>query len=245
MEDIFALDTYVIGRPDKFALNVNYSGYDKDGDKLFDVKKKLISITDEYSLVDNSQKTLGVMHKKLISITPFYELYDGNKSLVGKALQELDIAAAAFGNTSTKTYVLEDANGNKIARVKINSPLAQIFDKLQQGEGLEKSIADGINNTYDVTSMDGTKIIAKIARVMNMGSTGIVRFGYNYASFVLNILDNSVSKIALIEFVIAIDHLYSSVQNVPNNPNNPTLGSGFGGGNKPAGSSGSNFTLKL
>ena len=129
---ILGFDTYVIGRPDKFALNISYGGYDKDGNKLFDVKKKFLSITDEYSLVDSSNNTVGRIHKKLVSITPFYELYDGQKTIIGKVIQELNISTAALGGVNT--YVLEDANGNKIAQVQISSPLAQIFNNIQQGE---------------------------------------------------------------------------------------------------------------
>lgn len=235
MVDILGLDSYVIGRPNKFSLTTSYDGYDPSGNKLFDVKWKLIG--GKYLLIDSSGKTIGVMHKKMIAITPTYELYGGDgKTLIGKAVQEMNIASAALGGP--RTFLLEDAQGNKLVHVQISSPLAQIFQGLEHGEGLEKSIVAGANMSYDVTSIDGTKTIAKIG-IISQRNSG-VNFGPNLASFVLNIMDKSVSTLALLEFVIAVDHLYTSAQMQPGNRFGNQLGGAGAGIN-----TGGGFNIKM
>ena len=225
MADILGLDTYVIGRPNKFSLSISYDGYDTTGNKLFDVKRKFMS--EKYSLIDASGSTIGMMHRKLVAVTPTYDLYEGDgKTLIGKVVEEINISAVGLGGK--KSFMLEDAQGAKLAHVSISSPLAQVFQGLEQGQGLEKSLVQGAGMAYDVTSIDGTKVIAKMGMVwqQNYG----VRFGNNVASFVINIIDRSVSTLLLIEFAIAVDHLYSAAQMSNTNRNFGNTPPGFGGG---------------
>jgi uncharacterized protein YxjI len=229
--NILTLNTYVIGRPQKFALNVAYDCYDQDGTKLFDIKRKIMS--EEYSLVDPSGKVFGVIHRKLIAVTPTYDLYDGNKTLIGRVIEEMNLAGNLLGGNGRK-FLLEDANGNKIAHVAVTSPLAQILDSALGGQ-LPNQVS---NSSFNVTNMDESEVIAKIGTVRKRIQG--IQFGPNYATFILEITGKSVPSLTLIEFAIAVDHLFSSTSNTSfgapgapfRNPGMPPSGMGGGGGMK-------------
>ncbi len=213
------LDTYVIGRPDKFALNVPYDCYDKDGAKLFTIKKSFIG--DSYSLIDSAGQTVGAMHRKTLAINPVFELYDGNKQLIGKAIEELTINI--IGTGGEKKYLLQDPNGNKIAHLTITSPLAVLTELL-------KGDTTALKASYEIMSADDSKVIAKVDRQMPARTSGWVTS--NTANFILQIVDKSVPTLALIEFAIAVDSLYgasgtSSTHFTPMGPGGPPKG-GFG-----------------
>jgi hypothetical protein len=191
MSDALALDTYVISRPRGFSMNTPYDCYDKDGTKLFDIKKKIIG--EEYSLVDSTGKLFGTMHRKMIAVAPSYDLYDGSKQLIGKAVEEINIGIVSGG----KKFLLEDKDGKKIAHITITSPLAGLTELL---EGQTPAAVSG----YEIKSIDDSTVIARIGIQRGM----IPRPGYG--NFVLELVDKSISTLTLIEFAIAVDHLYSS-----------------------------------
>ena len=179
----------------------------------------------KYSIIDASGNTLGMIHRQLVAIAPTYDLYEGDgKTLIGKVVEEINISA--LGLAGQKSFMLEDAQGAKLAHVSISSPLAQIIRGIEQGQGLKESLVQGAGMTYDVTSIDGTKVIAKMGMVrqQNYG----VHFGNNMASFVINIIDKSISTLLLVEFAIAVDHIYSAAQ-MPNASRSPGFGGGSGG----------------
>ena len=222
MTDVLELDTYVIARHQGFSLNVPYDVYDNQGNKLLEVKHGMIG--EVYSLLDSSGKTFGIISRKMIALTPSYDLQDANKTDIGKVVEEINIAGGLLNNT--KNFALQDAAGNKIAQVKLTGPLA-ILTEMLKGE------APSAGN--DITTPDGSKVIGKLATQM-----GNLTYLNQRPAFVLQVTDNSISKLALLEFAIAVDHLYSSAQYMSNN--RPAAG-GFGG-NRPPGS-GSGFTFKL
>ncbi len=228
MADPLSLDTYVIGRPDKFSLTISYGCYDKDGTKLFDVKHKLLS--GNYELLDSANKVAGVMKRKVMAITPVYELYDGGNQLIGKVVQEMNIAGSLTG--AEKVFSLQDAKGNKVATLKISSPLAMLTAVLQ-------SHSTAPLMAYDVMSTDGSATIAKISRQIPQA---MVQNGQ--ANFVLQIIAaGSIPALALVEFTIAVDHLYGS-SNSQMGGMNIGQGVGFGGGGG-TGFGGSGFGIKL
>ena len=189
MDDILGLDTYVIGRPIHFAINVAYDCYDSGGTKLIDVKPRLLG---GYTLKDNTGKEVGEIHQKMVSLAPTYELYDGSKKLLGSMSELITVSL-----TGAKKFELKDASGNKIAHLEITSPLMSI---VQIVEGKQAGAVTG----YDVVGADGTTPIAKIG--MQSSATGWI--GRNMANFVLQIIDKSVPTLLLIEFAVAVDHLY-------------------------------------
>ncbi len=225
MDDILGLDTYVIGRPLRFSLNVAYDCYDSAGSKLISVKHNMLG--NNYSLLDSAGKTVGSMRQKLISLTPTYELYDGEKRLIGKVAMQLTVNISPFGS---RKFVLEDGNGNKIAHLTLTSPLMGLGQLL---EGQKVSALSG----YDITGADESTVIAKI----NMQQSAPAWMGQSFVNFVLQIVDKSITTLLLIEFAIAVDH-FSMSSYTSNQYGSPTFGGrgGFGGG---GGMSGVNFKI--
>lgn len=229
MADALSLDTYVIGRPDKFSLTVAYGCYDKEGNKLFDIKRKLLG--EQYEIIDSGKKVVGEIHRKMISITPTYELYDSDKKMIGKVIEEMNITASLTGGT--KVFDLQDSSGNKVASVSVKSPLA-ILTQVLGGN------TSSLTNAYDILATDGTTSIAKISRQMPP-RTGIVV--QNMANFVLQIsAAGSIPVLALVEFTVAVDHLYSSSSNVQRGVG---MGMGNMGGIGPGGFGGGGFNIKI
>ena len=209
--DPFTLDTYVIGRPDRFALDIGYDCYDKDGNALFDIKHGFIE-KQHYELIDSTKRKLGAMKREAISITPVFNLFDAQKQFLGKVVEELNVSMSTMGG-GTKTFVLEDSNKQKIAKVSITSPLARLVEGIEHGESLQGGVVQGVvqagSREYEITSMDGTVTYAKIG-IVRTSSPTMITIGRNRASYVLNIIDKTIPALVLIEFTIAVDHLYSS-----------------------------------
>jgi hypothetical protein len=230
MSDIFGLDSYVIGRPNTFSLNVAYDCYDKDGTKLIEVKKKFIG--EAYTLTDPSKKIVGEIHRKYVAITPTYELYDDNKKVIGYVSKEINIAGNVIAGA--QTFLLEDADKNKIATLTLTAPLMQLFTSL-----IKKEQPNTISN---IVSMDGSKTIAQVGFQQSTS----IRFtpNPNYAIFVLSIQDKTTPTLLLIEFAIAVEHLYTS-SIVQGGQGGFRLGNapGFGGNNPGFGGGGINIGL--
>ncbi len=207
MDNILGLDTYVIGRPIHFALNVAYDCYDSSGTKLIDVKPRMLG---GYTLKDNAGNEVGEIHQKVVSLTPTYELYDGSKQLLGSMSELISVSL-----TGTRKFDLKDASGNRIAHLELTSPLMTI---VQVVEGKQAGAVTG----YDITGADESTVIAKVS----LQSSAMGWIGRNMANFVLQIMDKSVSALLLIEFAIAVDHLY---MNSSMNTRTFGVGGGMGG----------------
>jgi hypothetical protein len=145
----------------------------------------------------------------------------------------MNLGGNILGGNGSK-FLLEDANGNKIAHVMINSPLAQILNSVLEGQ-LPNQVP---SSSYNITNMDGTEVIAKIGTVRNRIQG--IQWGPSYATFVLEICGKSIPTLTLIEFAIAVDHLFSSTPTssfgMPGTPfkgpGMPPSGIGGGGGMK-------------
>lgn len=198
MADPLSLDTYVIARPPGFALNVPYDVYDSNGTKLLDVKRAMIG--EVYTLADTSGKIVGTITRKMMALSPSYELRDANKAVIGKVVEPINLAGSIMGGG--KKFVLQDASGKEIASVQLMQSLAVMFDALQGGN------APGLSN--EITSPDGSRSLGKLGASRNVNYQGLASLLSRYSSFVLQITDKSVPRLALLEFAIAVDHLYSS-----------------------------------
>ncbi len=209
MSDGLDQDVYVISRPIKFDLMMAYGCYDKDGNKLFDVKKKLLG--DQYSLLDGSGKEIGMIHKTMIAITPTYDLYDGNKNIIGKVVEEANINLVTGG----KSFLLNDKDGKKLAHVTLTRPLA-MAEEVLQGQAPQSATMG-----FEIKNSDDSVIFAKISIQKQAKTSFVARAGY--ANFVLEVNDKSISTLLLLEFSIAIDHLYST------SIRGPSMGLGKGG----------------
>jgi hypothetical protein len=210
---VFDLDTYVIARPMKFGLNLPYDCYDKDGNRLFEVKRKLIG--GQYLLVDASGATIGVLHRKMMAVTPTYEFYDGSNNLLGRASKDMQII-----NLQGAKFSLFGSDGNKLAAAALNFPLLALMEGKLENLG------------YDITTPDESVSLAKIAILFpGMGySNNAIDAGIamQNSRFVLQITDKRISTLMLLEFAIAIDHLFHSSAGPGVVNFGPVGGTGFG-----------------
>lgn len=120
--------------------------------------------------------------------------------------------------------MLQDVKGEKVAKVSITSPLAMLTQVL---EGNTSSMT----GSYDIMKADDSASIAKISRQLPQRTSVFMQM----ANFVLSItVAGAVPTLTLVEFTIAVDHLYSSSSTVRRSgfgvgPGNIGPG-GFGGG---------------
>ena len=219
MADLLSLDTYVIARPPGFSLNVPYYVYDDKGTKLVQVKRALIG--EVYTLTDTSGKALGTITRKMIAISPSYELRDANKAVIGKVVEPVNLAGSIMGGA--KKFVLQDASGNEIASVQLTQSLAMMFETIS---------GNAPNMSSEITSADGSKSIGRLGVSRSVNYSALASLLSRFSSFTLQITDKSISKLALIEFAIAVDHLYSSTgSRGMGMPGGMSFGApGFGGG---------------
>ncbi len=188
MDDILNLDNYVIWRPVFFALSTRYEAYNESGVKLIDIMPKLL--VGNYILKDNNGTEIGEIHHKMVSLMPTYELYDGSRQLLGIVSEQITINL-----TGIRKFVLQDANGNKIASLAIPSPLAavtQIITGMQTGTG------------YDITGADESTVIAKVS-VQGADARSTKS---KMASIKIQIINKNLPVLIIMELAIAIDNFY-------------------------------------
>ena len=193
------LDEYIIQRPLVYAIKITYQGSDGKGNPLFEVKRNILGT--EHDFIDLDRKVFGVMHQKIASVHAHFELYDGSKKSIGKVTKKI----------MANRYLLKDPDGGQLAEAS----------------------GDFLGFKYAVTGAGGNEI-ATISRTGSsptqsgglLGTLATGMMATALGAYKIEISDKNFSRLLLLEFTIAVDHM----ENMQSRPSFGVGGGGFGMG---------------